>query len=86
MKYITLYNIYEYMNINNNPRRYGPIKSICGKIGPLRRDQLGSTVTDMSVQELLELIADDGNDLQPLNISIYGLMIQEKDISGVITF
>ena len=40
----------------------------------------------MSVQELLELIADDGNDLQPLTISIYGLMIQEKDISGVISF
>ena len=40
----------------------------------------------MSVRQLLELIADDRNDLQPLNISINGLMIQEKDISGVISF
>ena len=41
----------------------------------------------MSVRKLLELIADDrNNDLQPLNISINGLMIQKKDISGIISF
>ena len=77
---IRLYNTYEYSN--SNPRLCGPIKSISGKIGPLRRDQFGGV--DMSVRKLLELIADDRNDLQPLNISINGLMIQEKDISGVI--
>ena len=40
----------------------------------------------MRVRKLLELIADDRNDLQPLNISINGLMIQEKDVSGVRSF
>ena len=77
MKYITL------KSKNNNHRLYGPIKSIFGKIGPLRRDQVPS---DMSVAELLELIADDRNDLQPLHVNFFELTIHEKCISGVTSF
>ena len=76
VKYIRLYNTYEYSN--SNPRLSGPIRSISGKIGPLRRDQLPGEDSDMSVRKLLELIADDRNDLPPLNISINGLMILYK--------
>jgi hypothetical protein len=40
----------------------------------------------MSVAVWLDLVADDEIDIQPQNVNIYGLMIHEKDISGVISF
>ena len=47
VKYIRLYNTYEYSN--SYPRLCGPIKSISRKIGPLRRDQFGGEGSDICV-------------------------------------
>ena len=77
MEFITLQNNY------SRPNGSGPIECVHGKIGPLYQSQLAGH--DMLLTDLLELVADENNDLTPHTLIIEGLIFHEKDISGIMS-
>ena len=77
MEFITLQNNY------SRPNGSGPIECVHGKIGPLYQSQLAGH--DMLLTDLLELVADENNDLTPHTLIIEGLIFDEKDISGIMS-
>jgi len=78
----------EYIILQHIHRRHlsGLITCVDGKIGPLlwRRGQ-GHAGGDILLTDLLELVADENNDLTPQTLIINGLVFRVKDITGIMS-